>query len=145
MKNQITQPLTSILRQNLNQKKSLIYLKYSKKIIVALPFRICSTFTMTLRIRTIFFQSNFISKFLHIYTAKILFKFQSFCCLLRMKTLLLTLDSIHKAVLPLAFTHFRPHCSFLTIIGVKNRKVFKHLSRALLLFISNYHTKHFYE
>ena len=39
-----------------------------------------------------------------------------------MKTLLLTLDSILKAVLPLAFTHFRPHCSNLTIIGVKIEK-----------------------
>ncbi len=82
-------------------------------------FRICSTFIMTLWFKTILIQSIFISKFLDIHTAKLLFKYQSIHCLLRMKTLLLTLDSILKAVLPLAFTYVRPHCSFLTIIGVK--------------------------
>ncbi len=85
-------------------------------------FRICSTFIMTLWFKTILIQSIFISKFLHIPTTKLLFKYQSICRLLRIKTLLLTLDSILKAVLTLAFTHFWPHCSYLTIISVRIEK-----------------------
>ena len=72
--------------------------------------RICSTFIMTVWFKTILIQSIFISKFQLIHR------------LLRIKTLLLTLDSILKAVLTLAFTHFWPHCSYLTIISVRIEK-----------------------
>ncbi len=106
-------------------------------------FRICSSFIMTLWFKTILLQSIFISKFLHILTGKIFVKYQSVRCLIQMKTIKLTLDFIHKAVLPLAFAHLCHTAGSLPFKGVKNRKEFKHLSRAFVVVYITASTKTF--